>query len=916
MVYSAATAHALRRREHELVLSLPLLGTLPELTLLGTHYYLFGRTPLALRLQSYVAMAPSSLGPAQLRPAAEPAASDGSLSAAELNERGKQHYDHGRTAEAIADFEAALQRSAPAGQISLAANSARHYAALIFRQTKDADAAEQILDRYEPLLRLQAIEHAAATFERALYAASRGELVRAQSFYRLAMAEAVAVDYPELRRTVQSSYVAFLHQQGEHAAAKTQAAAVSRDLAALSLDQVEQPCSRSRELAVLARAQLNAAETVPALAQTARETLAQALQFADRDACRDQAALAHLYSSAARASLRVAEGQSAAQPMPPSALSALLGEAEARVSQALATQPRLSPLQRMDLGELLGRLALLRQDYAGAIPLLRDAELLARRGLVADLRYRALIALAIAQDALAQRLTAPFEATTLTQQAEQNFAAAEQLLSDLVLFVPLPAARRGFLPRYEWGLSAYIDSLLRRGDHQAALGVMRRAQVRGLALTFQAGLLDPGKAAQAQALQQDAAALLQQSLQRQDRLPVLSSDTPQSLQEQRQRLDDLLRRLRQAGLGGLPLRPLRPGEALLICHPLPQQRIACIYALSDGRLDSLRLPLAELDTALSAVDAPRRLSRLLLLPFAPLLADTAVLRIIQSPLLRSIEFAALPHPLQADSLATRGRSVVYALDVDPRALPAQPAASQATPPPAMVVVYGHLFSTAQLTPPLLRRLRQLGFRPSLYATPRMEHGYAPLRRLRCWLGLVNNCAEPLLPAEAPEIPLFTGSAASVLSGLQGVGLAHFYTHAEFGREQGGWESAILMPDRSSLRAAELMRLAPAPRHTVLITCEGGQSAVGDEADDISLAQALLLRGGEAVVAANQKLLDSVGAAWTRALYDAAPHPPEQGAPYLSAAQPDLAAAFHHAQLALRAQSPARLDWTALRLYVL
>ena len=77
-----------------------------------------------------------------------------------------------------------------------------------------------------------------------------------------------------------------------------------------------------------------------------------------------------------------------------------------------------------------------------------------------------------------------------------------------------------------------------------------------------------------------------------------------------------------------------------------------------------------------------------------------------------------------------------------------------------------------------------------------------------------------------------------------------------------------MPDGSVLHASEIMQLLPAPRFVVLITCEGGQSAQGQDAEDMSLAQALLLRGGEAVVAASRQLADPVAVQWTQALYAA------------------------------------------------
>ncbi|HNN93065.1 MAG TPA: CHAT domain-containing protein [Pseudomonadota bacterium] len=914
IVYAAAASQRLERRDGELILSWPLLGELPDLQVHGRHYYLFGSTPLALRLVSYVAPPPREGAAAPA--AAPPDAADPAARADELNRLGKDLYDHGRMQGAIAAFAESAELAEQSGQLSLAANSARHHAAIVFRHSKDAEGAAQLLDRAEPLLRLQAIEHAAATFERALYAGSRGDLQRAASFYRQAMAEALAVDYPELRRTIASSFVAFLHQQGEHLLAQEQAEALIKELSSLRLADIEQPCARSRSLGVLARAQLNAAETVPALAQAAAQTLDRALAFAGRDGCVDSAALAYLSVSSARALLLVAAQLKPDRPADRTLLDAQLGQAETHIHRAISALRALSPQQRMDLGEALGRLAVLRGDYASAVVLFRDVEALASQALSADPQYRALIALAVSEDALARTTSSPAEQPVLRRQARQHFANAERLLSDMVLYVPVPAARRGFLPRYEAGLGAYIDSLLAEGDRDEALAVMRRAQVRGLALTFQAGLLSERSAEQVAALQKDATELLQQSLGQETRLSLGGEDTPRSLQEQRQRLDGLMARLRQVGLGELPLRKLLPGEGMLICHALPHDRTACLYALADGRKQSHIVTTAELYAAQAAADAPQRLSRLLLSPFAALIDATAVLRVIPSPLFRSVELAALPYPGPEDgTLVSANRRLVYALDIAPHALPARTAPASPGPPTAPVVVYSHIAGAAQVTPPLLARLQFLGWQPSLYSTPQLENGANPLRRLRCWLGLVNNCREPLLPADGRPWPLFSGSASSVLPTLQGVELAHFYTHAWFGREQGGWQSAILMPDGSMLHASELMRLLPAPRFVVMITCEGGQGGQGQDAEDMSLAQALLLRGGEAVVAASRQLADQVAVQWTQALYSASPLRSAGGPAFLQAARPDLGSAFHAAQRSLQARSPAASDWTALRLYV-
>ena len=118
----------------------------------------------------------------------------------------------------------------------------------------------------------------------------------------------------------------------------------------------------------------------------------------------------------------------------------------------------------------------------------------------------------------------------------------------------------------------------------------------------------------------------------------------------------------------------------------------------------------------------------------------------------------------------------------------------------------------------------------------------------------------------PVTPIL-GTAAELKHTLPAVELAQLDTHAKY-NEDSGWQSLILMPDRTVLMLADLLLLDRVPRWTVLMTCEGGAAGQGEDADDISLAQALLLRGGEAVVASTRPLDDRLSGQWVQALYSA------------------------------------------------
>ena len=166
---------------------------------------------------------------------------------------------------------------------------------------------------------------------------------------------------------------------------------------------------------------------------------------------------------------------------------------------------------------------------------------------------------------------------------------------------------------------------------------------------------------------------------------------------------------------------------------------------------------------------------------------------------------------------------------------------------------------------------------------------------------------PVLPLPVTPRP---GTAAELKRALPEVELAQLDTHARYD-EHSGWQSYIDMPDKTVLMLADLLLLDRVPRWTVLTVCEGGAAGQGADADDISLAQALLLRGGEAVVASTPKLDDQLSGQWVQALYSAQ----TSGGPAMDAAAPSLTAAFHAAQTQLRKGGAPLSAWSALRLFV-
>lgn len=841
------------------------------------------------------------------------------------NELGYQLYSQGRMPEAERELALALPLAQASGWISVAANSARILAGLRFREHGDVYAAEKLLHEHAPLIRLHAIENASMLFERAIHAAARGEIRLAQTYYREAFAEAKRVDYPDLRRYIEASHAALLWKSGEHRKAAEQAAELRTELSSLAPADFESPCTRALQLDRLASAEVMAVESGQGHAEQTLTALSVALKYADSDGCKDTVLRANLYAHRARVALLLAEA-AAAQPWPTTATHPAphtaaaspppwVSAAEADLAQARKEHSQPSSVRDLEYAELSGRLASLRGESDVAIDRLQQAEQQAFALVDADARFRVLTALAVAHARKAAAAQDAVQAEQHRQQARAKFDAAEAQLDERVFLVPLDVARRGFLPRYEPGIALYLRFLLDHGSAHDALALMRRTQARGLALAIHAARLTSGADGSSPDGSHDAQELVQLYLQRQRKLDKGSAEDPQQQAQERQRIRTLLAGLQPPGHSRLPLRPLRAGEAMLICHVLPAEQILCMTADAQAQIAQVVIGRTDLDLALTSIDAPRRVSRLLLPALLPIVQPARVLRVIPSALLRLIDFASLPHPTQPTLLLHSQRAVVYALDIDPSALQTQRPAAPPSGPDATLVVHGGI-AKSESVPPLIQRMQALGWDVSPHAEGVMSMGAAPLRRLQCWLGLVDSCRHPLLPPEMPTSTLRPGDAKTVLASLDGSRLAHFFTHAAYNSADGGWQSAIVMPDHSTLHASALMGLRQAPRFAVLITCEGGQSGVGTEPEDISLAQVFLLRGGQAVAASRYTLDARIGATWAQALYEAEPVTPWAPGPLMSAQSPDLGAAFHAAQHRLLSQEPTTVSWQALRLYVL
>jgi len=164
--------------------------------------------------------------------------------------------------------------------------------------------------------------------------------------------------------------------------------------------------------------------------------------------------------------------------------------------------------------------------------------------------------------------------------------------------------------------------------------------------------------------------------------------------------------------------------------------------------------------------------------------------------------------------------------------------------------------------------------------------------------------QALTAARPPwNVTFLAGAAADaprLADALARADLLHYAGHGRYlGR--GGWESTLPLAGDTRLTLSDLLALSEVPGQVVLSACETGRPGEG-EGDGLNLAQAFLLAGSGAVVAATGEVDDGAARELFADLYREWP------------AAPDLAAAFQRAQRARFAADPAG-SWRRFRLLV-
>jgi CHAT domain-containing protein len=140
---------------------------------------------------------------------------------------------------------------------------------------------------------------------------------------------------------------------------------------------------------------------------------------------------------------------------------------------------------------------------------------------------------------------------------------------------------------------------------------------------------------------------------------------------------------------------------------------------------------------------------------------------------------------------------------------------------------------------------------------------------------------------------------AVREALAGASLFEFAGHGELAGFA-GWDSALRLAAGSRLTSRDLLTLRRVPAWVLLSTCEGGLSSKEAPGEGIGLAQAFLLAGSQAVVAAVRPVRDSTARELVTELH-------RHWKPGM-----DLARPFQQTQLFCRQRYPDT-DWESFRL---
>jgi hypothetical protein len=447
----------------------------------------------------------------------------------------------------------------------------------------------------------------------------------------------------------------------------------------------------------------------------------------------------------------------------------------------------------------------------------------------------------------------------------ETLGKAEALLDEQSLRIPIDEGREAFMATRQAIVSLHIELLLDRGDSAQALGVARHARSRILRQLEQGDRLSSLGADKRDRWTrllveyQQRRTALEERAKEEWRLPADQRFQDQAARKAEakkanQLLDQALLLLGDAGKRpGEEAPPLPPGELILAYHPLGRGWVGFAADGETVTVHRFELPPDRRQ--------PEELARRLLLPFRAAIQQARRIKILASGPLELVDFHALPF---GNSVLLAKCPVVYGLDLPAFAGPA--------------------------APPLPGR------RALLVADPRGDLPGA-LAEARTVRQILRSASRPWI---IEELRNAKASAPAVRGRLAAADLLHYAGHGTFSGF-GGWESSLLLAEKTRLTLGDLMSLERRPAWVVLSGCDTGRSSAETAVEGLGLAHAFLLAGSQTVIASTRRAADLTVPAFFADFYRQWDR------------EPDPAAALQRAQLSWRQRSPGA-DWSGFRLF--
>ena len=670
----------------------------------------------------------------------------------------------GRADEAFPRFRRAIDLHRQNDRISDAADDSYALAFALHQRSQRYEEARQALDRVADVLPHYAEGRARDPYYRGILAAETGDRRGALLLLREAERRAHEIGMHRLARNAKSALALEMQELGRARESLVVLDALERDLGEAKTD-VPTPCERV-EIAN------NRGWGAILAGEDARPALERAIGI---EGCTDAYLRGFAFANLARVEL--AAGR--------------LERAEQRLAAARSSVKEPRGTERLAWLELDAKILLARKRPDDALAKLEEMDALARAAVLPLSRFSALAAKADALVALRR-----------DDDAAASLLAAEDVLDDATLLVPLGEGRGGFLADRSRTARAAIDVLRRSGRLAEAAAVARRSIARGLesaprALRIEA-LPRPARekwdaevrSYRAERAKIDAEAAEDWKLPRAELLHVV---------EARKAREKDLRAALERALAVLAIDrrreepKLAEGDLEIVIHP---SRTAWIAFAADERVTTAYV--------VAPPDAPvEEIARTLVRPLLPRISGAKRLRVRAYGAYRKVDVHALVDDVAVEYPIGGGTS------------------ARAAGAPAAVVVGN---PTGDL--------------------PHAEEEAREVARVLAERGAVTT----LLREKA--------SAKAIADALRSASALHYAGHGVYGGLEGS-ESALPLADGARLTVADILSLAPVPRRIVLSGCDAARSDT--EAEGLGLAQAFVAAGAEEVVAPTRPVADELAA---------------------------------------------------------